>query len=419
MWIKYNLPVSELTLRSVRLLLRGVVFTVLGLLTWANRESLGEAPQERLREFTNEQQETRTPGALLREIEDLGKLYSSSEDSLVQEIWILGRYHGQYYWADGPIGQRDDFESRRFRLGGQVKLLSGLTLHGQAVSGRDLTPLYNGFTELWAQWRFLPEISITIGQQKNRFTHDRNVSSRYLNYLERSMLTNLLKLDYTPAITLQGEIGDYSYYTGIFSNATGPNMRKSFTELDSGYSALLAVYHDLGTAFSFDTVTLYGSYLHSEVNKSATNMDRISDGLSGAVIITAGHGSLISEVTAGIDRNQGRIMGLNLQPTYFLDTTTQLVTRYQVAVSSAEQLMDPQVRYEREVGLEAGQLYQALYLGVNFHLAKHRLKLMYGLEYANMSGEDSWTASSMVRFYFGPHSGGAFPMNSVLPHDVD
>jgi hypothetical protein len=66
-----------------------------------------------------------------------------------------------------------------------------------------------------------------------------------------------------------------------------------------------------------------------------------------------------------------------------------------------------------------GQLYQAAYVGLNYYIAKHRLKLMTGLEYSNMSGETAWTASTMVRFYFGPHSGGAFPMNQMLPLDYD
>ena len=102
------------------------------------------------------------------------------------------------------------------------------------VSGSDIDPVYNGFTELWGQWSFSPELSLSIGQQKHRFTHDRNVSSRYINYLERSMLTNMFGADYTPAITLQGRIQKLTYYTGFFSNATGQNMGRAFTDLDSG-----------------------------------------------------------------------------------------------------------------------------------------------------------------------------------------
>ena len=102
------------------------------------------------------------------------------------------------------------------------------------VSGSNIDPFYNGFTELWAQWAFTPEFAISIGQQKNRFTHDRNASSRYLNYLERSMLTNMFNVDYTPALTAQGKIDQLTYYTGFFTNATGRDMGEAFTEFNSG-----------------------------------------------------------------------------------------------------------------------------------------------------------------------------------------
>jgi phosphate-selective porin OprO/OprP len=360
-----------------------------------------------------------TSTSLLGDMDNLGRLYHSPSNPLVQEVWVLGRYHGQYHWTDASTGDSDGFESRRFRLGGQAKLLSKLTLHGQAVSGRDMSPFYNGFTELWAQWSVLPEMAVTIGQQKNRFTHDRNVSSRYINYLERALVTNLFRVDYTLAVTLQGKIGAASYYTGLFSNATGQNMGKSFTQLNSGYSALTAVYYDLGAALDLDSLTLYGSYLHSEANDNATNMNYLRDGLSAAVIITDGYGSMVGEVTAGTDSKEGQVIGLNLQPAYFINTFMQVATRFQVATSSGSRGLQPQVRYEQEAGFQAGELYHALYLGMNLHLSKHRLKLMYGVEYAHMDGDEAWTASSMVRFYFGPHSGGAFPMNKILPHDTD
>jgi hypothetical protein len=294
-----------------------------------------------------------------------------------------------------------------------------MTLHAQMVSGSDIDPFYNGFTELWGQWSFSPEIALTIGQQKNRFTHDRNVSSRYLNYLERALLTNMFNVDYTPAITLQGKVKNTTYYTGFFTNATGQNMGEAFTEFDSGYSFLAAVYHDLGTAFGVENVTLYSSYLHSDANDNATNMNRFNDGISPALILTHGHFSLVNEVTAGFGSDSGNAYGLNLQPSYFFNHYLQLAVRYQLAGSSRSGGLQPQRRYERAVDLPAGDLYQAGYIGLNYYIAKHRLKLMTGLEYSAMNGESAWTASTMLRLYFGPHSGGAFPMNQILPLDYD
>jgi len=127
--------------------------------------------------------------------EHLGRVYANDANPVIQEAWLLGRYHGQWHWADGSAGEDDDYEGRRYRMGGQARLFQRLTVHAQMVSGSDFEPFYNGFTELWAAWRFNDALILTVGQQKHRFTHDRNVSSRYINYLERSMLTNLFGAD--------------------------------------------------------------------------------------------------------------------------------------------------------------------------------------------------------------------------------
>jgi hypothetical protein len=99
------------------------------------------------------------------------------------EFWFLGRYHGHYHDTEGSHGDDAGYESRRIRLGFQTRMFSRLTLHAQAISGSDFQPRYNGFTELWTRWRFSEAIHLTVGQQKHRFTHDRNVSSRYLNQM--------------------------------------------------------------------------------------------------------------------------------------------------------------------------------------------------------------------------------------------
>ena len=73
-----------------------------------------------------------------------------------------------------------------------------------------------------------------------------------------------------------------------------------------------------------------------------------------------------------------------------------------------------QRRYERNVGLNNGSTYQAGYLGLNYYIAKHRIKLMSGLEYSKLDNRDCWTGSLAFRFFFGPHSKGPFPMAQTL-----
>jgi phosphate-selective porin OprO and OprP len=353
------------------------------------------------------------PDTLGERWDNLGRLYQSDSNSVLQELWILGRYHGHYHWSEGSAGNEEGHEIRRFRLGGQARLFEKLTLHAQLVSGSDLEPFYNGFTELWAQWAFSPKVALTLGQQKHRFTHDRNASSRYINYLERSMMTNMFGADYTPAITLLGRLDNVNYYTGFFSNATGGDMGESFTQLNSGYSFLAAVYYDLGKTLGTGTAHLHFTYLHSEAKENATNLNHFNNGLSSALIVTQNSASLVTEVTAGLGSEDGDALALNFQPSFFLTGNLQIAGRYQIATSNGKEGLIAQRRYEQAAGLPSGDFYQAAYLGLNYHIAKHRLKLMTGLEYATMGGEHVWTASTMIRFFFGPHSGGAFPMNQM------
>lgn len=349
---------------------------------------------------------------------NLGLLFRDDKADVLNEFWVLGRYHGQYHWSNGGAQDDEGWENRRFRLGTQFRVLENLTIHAQSVSGNDpddFDPEHTGFTELWAGWSFDDAFTLTIGQQKHRFTHDRNVSSRYLSYLERSQLTNMFRADYTPAITGSGVTGDWSYYAGVFTNKTSDRMDDSFTDLDSGESLLATVMRDLGDAFGTDTAHLNVSAVHSEANANATNLNYFEDGIASALILTDGPTSLVTEVTAGLGNAAGDAYGVNLQPTLFLTDRWQLATRYQFAWSDEAQGLRAQSRYERLAGMNRGDEYHAVYLGLNHHIAGHRLKVMYGAEYSTLGGQECVTFSVMLRAFFGPHSRVPLPMGDTLP----
>lgn len=355
------------------------------------------------------------PATLEQTFDNLGLLYADKGNPVLQELWFLGRYHGQAHWSNANDGRTESrWEDRRFRIGAQAKLFEKLTLHAQMVSGSNFQPFYAGFTELWAQWSFHEAFNLTVGQQKNRFTHDRNASSRYLNYMERAMLTNMFNVEYTPAVTLSGRSGKVNYYTGIFSNATGTDMGQAFTELNSGFSYIALVTYDLHEAVPTSSAFLSMSYLHSDARANATNMNRFADGVSAAVIVTQGPASLVTELTAGTGGPGGNARGLNLQPSFFLTDQLQLVGRYQVASADQPAGLRAQRRYERNVGLTTGDHYQAAYGGLTYYIAGQRLKLMTGAEYAELGGKSEWTGMASVRLYWGPHSNGPFPMGKTL-----
>ena len=352
--------------------------------------------------------------SLKERFENLGLIYQDKNAKGLQEFWLLGRYHGHYHDTSGVGRSESGLESRRTRFGFQAKMYDRLTVHAQAISGSDFEPVYNGFTELWIRWEFDPALQLTIGQQKHRFTHDRNVSSRYMSFMERSMFTNMMGLDYTPAVTLSGKSGKLDYYAGVFSNLADRDMWESFTELHSGWSALAAVTYDLGQLGGADTAAFYGSLLHTEAKSGATNLTRFDDAASAALILTEGPAALVAEVTAGFGGARGDAIGLNLQPSLFLTDKLELVTRYQLASASETGGLRSQRRYESPAGLPNGEHYQATYLGLNYYLAGHRIKLLTGMEHARMNNRDAFTLFAGFRMFFGPQSNAPYPGNKLL-----
>ena len=51
--------------------------------------------------------------SLKERFENLGLIYKDKKNPGLQELWVLGRYHGHYHDNDGSHGQDSGFESRR------------------------------------------------------------------------------------------------------------------------------------------------------------------------------------------------------------------------------------------------------------------------------------------------------------------
>jgi phosphate-selective porin OprO/OprP len=90
------------------------------------------------------------------------------------------------------------------------------------------------------------------------------------------------------------------------------------------------------------------------------------------------------------------------------------VGRSQVATASEGNGLRAQRRYEASAGMLDGDMYQAVYLGLNRYIAGHRLKVMTGVEYSKMNDRDVFTFFAGFRMFFGPHSNAPFPGNKML-----
>jgi phosphate-selective porin OprO/OprP len=98
------------------------------------------------------------------------------------------------------------------------------------------------------------------------------------------------------------------------------------------------------------------------------------------------------------------VIALSVIPSYYIADGLQLVGRLQLATSDGADGLRVPSRYERLVSKddEKGNTYASAYLGLNYYLYGHKLKLMNGIEYSHLGGGDydGFTLMSGLRFSF-------------------
>ncbi len=342
----------------------------------------------------------------------LADWYDNPDNPVVQAIRLTGRYHMQYHWADLDTGESEDFEFRRFRIGLEFDLFKEFMLKGEMVSGSDFDPFYNGFTELYLQWKPDSAFAILVGKQKPKFTYDWTTSSRYHLYFERSQILNHMRPDYAPGVVITGKLGKkWSYYAGAFSNSPSDDLSEEFTEFD-GSSYIAKVMYDMTETLGVDSAEWTLEYLHSKTNENSTIFQTVENAVATSLAMKEGRFGGVVELVYGEGGEDGDFFGANIMPAWMLTDKLHLVGRYQIATSNGEKGLRPQRRYEREAGGGPGDLYQAGYLGIDYYIYGQKMKFMTGVEYASMSGKagyEGWTALVGMRFFWGKDSKGSFP----------
>lgn len=346
---------------------------------------------------------------------DLGTLYKS-DDGFLNELSLTGRYHGQFWNADADDGDDNGWDNRRFRLGSRAYFLDRkLELKGEMFS--DLNSggdFYEGLTDAYIAWHASKAFNVTVGKQKPKFGWEWSMSSRLIPTFERSALINQFRPDYAAGAAIDGTVNRWSYFAGVFSNDTvgDGDDTTEFGEFDGGWSTIASVGYDFSESLGLKKAQWRLDYIHSEHDEADEVLTAFENGVSTSLELKNGDWGLLSEVLLG--DGDATNWGLVLIPTYDLTDRLQLVGRYQLGLSDEDAGLSVQRRYERVVGGAGGDMYNAVYLGLQYFLfdgkdvaakpdQKHRLKLMGGVEYANMDGPkgyDGWTALAGVRVYW-------------------
>ena len=356
--------------------------------------------------------------AVFESIWQVPELYNDTSNGVVQKLSLVGRYHGQYWWAKSDENRDSDWENRRMYIGFNAKLFSNITVELQVSLNDDFAPIYRSLYDAFIKWQ-QPEgdFSVSVGRLDYVYTGmERSTSSKRIKTIERALVVNQIMPGEVVGTYITDTIGPFSYQTGLFSGS----IKDEFTDFSGGFGALIGMQHDAPLLYSEGI--LYLDYLYNNGNAENNAFKPYEH------ILSLWHEGQTGPLSVGIDitaatgvGDTSDLLGLTLLPTYdiidnfFLSNDKlQIAMRYHFATSAKSYGLNFNKRYEQPVTAGSGDRYNSFYLGLNYFLYQQKLKLLAGAEYFTMdnvlddTGEadadtervDGWNISTGIRLYF-------------------
>ena len=380
-------------------------------------------------------------------------LYKDENNPVLQEFSLQGRFQLQY--ADGhadtatgddqhfDIGDvphnnhdngiwGDHLEARRARIGFKSKWFQNWKLEGQInvdLDGEDNSghaTLYRNIYDLYLTYAPNDAFNVSVGRTKVKFSREQEISSKEILTFERGLVSNLLFPGELTGIWTNGKGIDehWLYELGVYGN----DQVREFSACDGGAIILGKVGYDYASLAGLDTAVASFHYMHNTQPGYKPGLDPdFSNGTSPAFTdsialtsdITQGRFGLTTEILYGFgfsgkadqqgaskSIDQSDVFGITLIPSYFIADGLQLVGRLQYATSADPNGLSLPGRYESRAPNTSdgrtGDSYASAYLGLNYYLYGHKLKLMNGIEYSHLGGGnyDGYTFLSGLRFSF-------------------
>jgi phosphate-selective porin OprO/OprP len=360
----------------------------------------------------------------------LATLYKDDSNPIIQEFALQGRLQLQYAWGDsdqGSYGSDDrpeeltwgDIEVRRWRLGFKSKIFRQFKFEGQIdvnpnferETGANPDIIGDGFYrqiyDLHLTWAPNDKFNIGVGKFKaNYFSVEQFTSSKEILTIERSLLSNLLFTGELTGVRINGKIDNFIYTFGAY----GGDQQREFSDFDAGAIIQAGIGYDFASVLGTEKAILKLDYQHSTDSSNSGGGAIFDNSLSLNSTIEKGRFLLYTDVLGGAGvGSQGDVWGFHIIPAVFIADSLQLVFRYQYAHGDNDGVR-LQSRYERLAPELTdggrGEEYQAAYVGLNYYLYGHKLKLMAGAEYHNMDGGgdggdfDGWTGLVGLRMFF-------------------
>jgi phosphate-selective porin OprO/OprP len=378
-------------------------------------------------------------------------LYKDEANPILQEFSLQGRLQLQtiYGEAGGDSFNTSDYkdagndesvwgndiEARRARIGFKSKWLQNWKFDGlinvdlDGKDGADSSDknYYKDLYELFVSYAPADTFNVSAGKTKTRFSREQEISSNNILTIERSLLANTMFPGELTGIWTSGKgVQEYWLYElGVY----GSDRQREFSTFDQGAIVLGKVGYDYSSQSGLDSAIASIHYMHntepgfrefSEDNFSPTASPLFTDSIALTNDINHGRYGLTTELLYGFgydgeyeqrgeikDKPQSDVFGITIIPSYFIADGLQLVGRLQIATSEDGDGLQVPSRYERlakdgKDDAGKGNTYVSTYLGLNYYMYGHKLKLMNGIEYSDMGGGDydGYTLMSGLRFSF-------------------
>jgi phosphate-selective porin OprO/OprP len=324
---------------------------------------------------------------------------------VIQELSLIGRYHGQWYDADADEqGSADGYQTRRSRLGVAVEFFNKFSLEWQFnvdLDG-DEDRFFEEVEDAVLEWDAVDGLGFefALGKQKPTAGREYNTSSKRIKTIERSLISNQVMPEKLWGLSGAKEMGDLELDLGIYAGDLDGDW--GFTEFDGGIVANIALtYNDVRLSYLYDDGDENNT--GTEGYDNIVSLSYVNYGKKGY----EGFGFFAEGIYAeGNDR--GDAYGITIMPSYMITSNLEAILRYHYAGSDGDSGIRAQSRYDRRVdnlSSQRGDAYQGVYGGINYYIYGDKLKLMGGVEYGSLDQDngdslDVLTFIGGVRLYF-------------------
>ena len=325
-------------------------------------------------------------------------IYDNRSNSVVQRVLLSGRFQHEFAAIDADQGDHDEWNTRRFRIGPRITLFRTFTVAAEAeLNPQEMDPLYMRLTDVYLQWSRSGRLAVTVGKHGIPYTMDGATSSKELLTIDRSNLTNNIWFpqEYLPGASVSGRIAPWTYRVGMYSAG---EANKEFGKFDGGVATLAVLGYDFAKRLGVKEALLAGNYVYQNPDRDNTFTRQLEHILSVNFKLEKDNWGLRTDVsTATGYLGQSDLWALMAMPYFNVTDKLQLVGRYTFLESD-----DPNgVRlgtYESRLVSGRGDEYHEGYVGANYFLYGHKLKIQTGVQIADMNdrGNDGGAYSGVA-----------------------